>query len=56
MSDEFTGPYIDLVTGKQMPAKYPTGVFVRPNLWDTGVEPSPFYSIPAALWPLGLRL
>lgn len=28
------------------------GVFVRRNLWDTGDEPTPFYSIPAALWPL----
>ena len=28
------------------------GVFVRPNLRNNGVEPSPFYSIPAALWSI----
>jgi len=47
---EFTGPSVDLITGEEMPPKYPTGVFVRPNLRNNGVEPSPFYSIPAALW------
>lgn len=50
VAEEFTGPYVDLATGKQMPPKYPKGVFVRPNIWNNGVEPSPFYSIPASLW------
>eukprot|EP00913_Durusdinium_trenchii_P026069 g24456.t1 len=50
IAEEFTEPYMDLVTGKNMPPRYPTGVFVRRNLWDTGDEPTPFYSIPAALW------
>ncbi|CAK9028396.1 unnamed protein product, partial [Durusdinium trenchii] len=50
VAEEFTEPYMDLVTGKNMPPRYPTGVFVRRNLWDTGDEPTPFYSIPAALW------
>ena len=26
------------------------GVFVRPDIRNAGVEPSPFFSIPAALW------
>ena len=29
------------------------GVFVRPNIWNNGVEPAPFYSIPASLWSIG---
>ncbi|CAJ1362298.1 unnamed protein product [Effrenium voratum] len=50
VAPEFTDPYLHARTGKEMPPKYPTGVFVRPDIRNAGVEPSPFFSIPAALW------
>jgi len=50
VDERWTQPQLDPATGLLINATYPTGTFVRPDKWHEGDEPTPFTSIPAALW------